>query len=95
MPRMADLTHEIRNVIRDEEKHYLLKDNDQQISLLFSKAFGQANPFYRECNYLNSSNKYLINLRLAKVLCSENYLAPPPWCPRDEWVCIGFPCVSL
>ena len=95
MPGMADLTHEIRNVIRDEEKHYLVKDNDQQISLLFSKAFGQANPFYRQCNYLNSSNKYLINLRLAKVLSSENYLAPPPWCPRDEWVCIGFPCVSL
>jgi hypothetical protein len=39
-------------------------------------------------------------LLLAKVLCyektlSENYLAPPPWCPRDGWVCIEFPCVSF
>jgi hypothetical protein len=80
------------------KKNTLLKDIDQQISLLFAKALGQANPFYRECDYLNSSNKDLINLLLAKVLCSEktlsaNYLAPPPWCPRDGWVCMGFPCI--
>jgi len=80
MPGMADLTHEIRNVIRDEEKHYLLKDNDQQISLLFSKAFGQANLFYWKYDYATSSYKLL----LAKILCSEEfltekYLAPPFW----------------
>jgi hypothetical protein len=98
MPGKAELNREIRNAIRDEEKHSLLKDKDQQVLLLFAKALGQANPFYRECYYLNSSNKDLINLLLAKVLCyektlSENYLAPPPWCPRDGWVCIEFPCV--
>ena len=100
MPGKAELNWEIRNAIRDEEKHSLLKDKDQQVLLLFAKALGQANPFYRECDYLNSSNKDLINLILAKVLCyektlSENYLAPPPWCPRDGWVCIEFPCVSF
>jgi hypothetical protein len=80
------------------KKNTLLLDIDQQISLMFSMAFGQANLFYRECDYLNSYNKDLINLLLAKVLCSEqtlseNYLAPPPCCSRDGWVCIGFPCV--
>jgi hypothetical protein len=62
---------EIRNVIRDEEKHPLLKDIHQQISFWFSKAFGQAKPFYRVCDYLDSSNKDIINLLLAKVFCSE------------------------
>ena len=100
MPGMAYVNCKIRNAIRDEEKYSLLKDNDQQILLLFAKALGQANLFYRECNYLNFSNKHLIILLLAKVLCSEkalseNYLNPPPWCPRDGWVCIGFPCVSF
>ena len=71
MPRMADLNREIRNAIRDEEKHSLLKDKVQQVFLLFAKALGQANPFYRECDYLNSTNKDLINLLLAKVLCYE------------------------
>jgi hypothetical protein len=97
---MADLNGKICNAIKDEERHSLFKDIDQQILLLFAMAFGQANPFYRECDYLNSSNKDLINLLLTKVLCSEktlseNYVAPPPWCPRDGWVCIGFPCVSF
>ena len=100
MPGMADLYRKIRNAIRDEEKHSLLKDIDQQVLLLFAKALGQASPFYRECNYLNYSNKDLINLLLIKVLCSEknlseNCLAPPPWCPRDGLVCIAFPCVSF
>ena len=97
---MADLNREIRNAIKDEVKHSLLKDIDQQILLLFAKALGQANPFYKECDYLNSSNKDLTNLLLTKVLCSEktlseNYLAPPPWCPIDGWVCIVFPCISF
>jgi hypothetical protein len=56
MPGMADLSREIRNAIKDEERHSLFKDIDQQILLLFAMAFGQANPFYGECNYLNSSN---------------------------------------
>jgi hypothetical protein len=100
MPGMADLSREIRNTIKDEERHSLFKDIDQQILLLFAMAFGQANPFYGECDYKNSSNKDLTNLLLTKVLypektLSENYLAPPPWCPKDGWVCIGFPCVSF
>jgi hypothetical protein len=100
MPGMADLNRTIHNVIKDEQRHSLLKDIDLQILLLFAKAFGQANPFYWECDYLNSSIKDLINLLLTKILCSEktlseNYLAPPPWCPRDGWVCIGFPRVSF
>ena len=100
MPGRADLNRKIRNAIKDEEKHYLLKDIDLQILLLLAKAFGPRNPFYRECNFLNSSNKDLTNLLLTKVLCSvktlsENYLAPPPWCPIDGWVCIVFPCISF
>ena len=45
MPVMADLNRKICNAIRDEEKHSLLKDIDQQVLLLFAKALGQANPF--------------------------------------------------
>ncbi len=75
MPGKAELNRKIRNAIRDEEKHSLLKDKDQQVLLLFAKALGQAKPFYRECDYLNSSNKDLINLLLAKVLCYEKTLS--------------------
>ena len=100
MSGMAGLSREIRKTIKDEEKHSLFKDIDQQILLLFAMAFGQTNPFYGECDYLNSSNKDLTNLLLTKALysektLSENYLAPPPWCPKDGWVCIGFPCISF
>ncbi len=100
MPGMADLSREIRDTIKDEERHSLFKDIDQQILLLFAMAFGQTNPFYGECDYINSSNKDLINLLLTKVLypektLSKNYLAPPPWCPKDGWICLGFPCISF
>ena len=43
------------------KKNTLFKDIDQQILLLFAMAFGQTNPFYGECDYLNSSNKDLTN----------------------------------
>ncbi len=100
MPGMPNLNCKIRNAIKDEERHSLLKDIDPQILLLFAKAFGQANTLYRECDYLSSSNKVLFNLLLTKVLCSEktlseNYLAPSSWCPRNGWVGIVFPCVSF
>jgi len=57
-----------------------LKDADQVIPLLFSKAFGQANLFYWKYDYATSSYKLL----LAKILCSEEvltekYLASPFW----------------
>jgi hypothetical protein len=71
MPGMADLSREIRDTIKDEERHSLFKDIDQQILLLFAMAFGQTNPFYGECDYLNSSNKDLIDLLLTKVLYPE------------------------
>ncbi len=45
MPGMVDLSREIRDTIKDEERHSLFKDIDQQILLLFAMAFGQTNPF--------------------------------------------------
>jgi hypothetical protein len=62
-------------------------------------AFGQANLFYGKCEYATSANKILNNMVLAKFISeevlTENYLAPPPWCPKEGWVCIGFPFILL
>ncbi len=71
---------EFAKAIRQEKTQSLLKDADQIIPLLFSKAFGQANSFYWKCDYTTSSYKLL----LAKILCSEEvlaekYHAPPFW----------------
>jgi hypothetical protein len=29
----------------------------------------------------------------SEEVLTENYLAPPPWCPQEGWVCIGFPLI--
>jgi len=97
---MVDLTRKICKAIRQEEKQSLLKDANQIIPLLFSKTFGQTNPFNGKCDYATSYNKNLIKLLLGKILFSEevlaeNYLGPPSLCPKERWVCIGFPCISF
>ena len=100
MPGKADYIPKICKAIRQEEKQSLLKDTDQIIRLLFSMAFGQANLFYGKCKYATSANKILNNMVLAKFFFSEeistkNYLASPPWCPKEGWVCIGFPFIPF
>ena len=86
--------------IRQDEKQSLLKDANQIIPLLLSKAFGQANPFYRKFDHATSCNKSNIKMLFGKILffeevLAENYLGPPSWCSKERWVCTGFPCISF
>jgi hypothetical protein len=41
MPGMADLSRKIHDTIKDEERHSLFKEIDQQILLLFAMVFNR------------------------------------------------------
>ena len=97
---MVDLTRKICKAIRQEEKQSLLKDAYQIIPLLFSKTFGQTNPFYGNVTMQPhiiriSSSCCLVKFFFSEEALAENYLGPPSLCPKERWVCIGFPCISF